>query len=280
MQNTAHIKTDNIDPLMRDIKQYPRLTRDQEVQLYHEMHGQDTAKAEAAREKLICCNIRLVIKLAHDFKRYLSYSELVQEGCRGLVTAVDKYNPDINPRFSIGASNWIKNAMRKAILSNSRSVRVPSSQAQLAAKIAKTKHSFEASNGRLPNTEEISEAVGVSEYRVHSAEEADIRICSIDEQIDQDSATTFADQLAETIEPDDDVPEDMPDVMKDIHMLMNRMSDKDRFLLDKSYGLTCQAVPTEILAQETGMSIRCINGRLSAIYQHLHEVLKDKQYDL
>ena len=278
MQNTLHIKTDNIDAYMRDIEQYPRINREKEIELYNIMHGADPVAAANARETLITSNLRLPVRIAHDLKRYAPFADLVSEGNIGLTLAADKFDP-ARGRFSLCAGFWIKHQQRKYILAHSRSVRVPATQAQLAARIAKTKHSFEAAHGRTPTTEEISEILDISTYRVKSTEEADIRICSIDEQIDQDSPTTFADQLSETIDEADDSPEDMPDVMRDIHMLMGRMSDKDRFLLDRSYGLTCEAVPVEILAQETGMSVRCINGRMSSIYQHLHEVLKDKQYD-
>ena len=273
-----HIKTDNIDKLMRDIDKYPRLTHAEELELHKQMHGDDPVLAEAAREKMICCNIRLVIKIAHAFKKYMSFNDIISEGCLGLITAVDKFDPERAPKFSVCAGFWIKQNIRRAILSKTRTVAIPGGAAQRAARIARIKHRYEFQENREPTTTEIAEELGISEVRVESNKIADVSFCSLDEQVKEDAATTYEDMLIETIDEQDDTPEDMPDAITDLRRLIGLLPAKDQFLLTRSYGIGCTPVPIEILAQETGMSCRCINGRLYSLYQHLHEVMKDKHY--
>ena len=280
MTNTLHIKTSKIDQYMRDIEQYPRLTHQEERELYNLMHGDDPAKADAAREKLICCNLRLVVSLAHQFKRYkIEFNDLVQVGTQGLMLAADKFDPDRCEKFSIVAASWIKHSMRKNILDCSRTVRLPSGAAQLAARVARVRHAYEAEFGQLPTDEYVAEQLGVSVLRVQGTAVSEITIASMDEKVSEDSDTTFSDMICETVTNDDDTPSDMTDCLHDINTLIGRMSAKDQFLIKHSYGLGCESASIDILSQETGMSVRCIKGRLYSIYQHLNEVLHDKGYD-
>ena len=273
-----HIKTDNINAYMRDIEKYPRLTHQQERELWEQMHGDDPDKAAAARETLITSNLRLVVKLAHAYKRYYSFADLVQAGNCGLMLAVDKFNPDICSKLSVSAANWAKQSMRRLILANSKTVYVPAAMAQRAARIAKIKQRYEFNESRLPTTEEIAEELGISEQRVESNKIADVSFCSLDTPVEEGSATTYEDMLLETIDEHDDGPEDLPDAVTDLRRLIAKLPAKDQFLITRSYGIGCAPVPIEVLSQETGMCQRCINGRLYSLYQHLHEVMKDKNY--
>lgn len=280
MTNTLHIKTAKIDQFMKDIEQYPRLTHKEERELYDYMHGNNQDKADAAREKLICCNLRLVVSLAHQFKRYnIEFNDLVQAGTLGLMTAADKFDPDRCDKFSIVAASWIKQNMRKTLLAQSRTIRIPDGESQLAARVAKVRHAYEAEFGEIPSDEYVAQRLGVTVLRVQGTNAAEINIASMNEKVNEDSDTTFSEMLSETITDDDDTPSDMADCLHDIHYLIGKMSAKDQFIIKHSYGIGCESASIEILAQETGMSVRCIKGRLYSIYQHLNEVLHDKGYD-
>ena len=275
-----HIRTDNITAYMNEVESYPRISNERERELYNLMHGDDKQAADEARNELITSNLRLVVKLSHDYKRFgQAFSDIVQEGNLGLIAAADKFNPDICPKFSVVAAWWIKQRIRKSILSQTRTVRVPDGACQLSAKVAKTRHAYEATFGETPTNEELAELVGVSVKRIEGAAIADVSICSIDEKVNDDSDTTFEDMLIETMDDSNDEPEDMNDALYDLRSLIKRLPAKDQFLLKNSYGIDCPVVPIELLAQETAMSPRCIRGRLYNIYRHLHEVMKDKRYD-
>lgn len=279
MTTALHIKTDNITAFMKEAESYPRISHERERELYNLMHGTDTVAAEAAREELICANLRLVVKISHCFKRYAPFSDLVSEGCIGLVTAADKFDPEKCEKFSIVAALWIKQAQRKFILGHTRTIRLPDGAAQLASRIARVRHAYEAEFAELPTDEYVAEQLGVTTRRVEGAAVAEISIASMNEKINEDSDTTFEDMIGETLENEEDCYSDKEECMHDIHSLISRMNDMDRFLITRSHGIDCEAVPIELLSQETGMCQRCIRGRLYSIYQHLNEVLRDKGYD-
>lgn len=275
---TEHLKVDNIDQFMSDIEKYPRLTHEQERELGAQMHGSDPEKAAAARETLITSNLRLVVKVAHQFKKYIPLKDAVQEGCLGLMMAVDKFDPDRCSKLSVVVGLWCKQCIRKAILSKSRNVRVPGTASQRAARIAKIKHRYEFQENRTPTNAEIAAELGISEQRVESNKIADIGFCSLDEKVSEDSAVTYEDMLIETIDDRDDAPEDMPDAIKDLRMLIYKLPDRDQFILTRSYGIGCEPVPVDVISQETGMCARNIQGRLYNLYRHLHAVMTDKSY--
>ena len=279
MATYMHVKTENITTYMKEVEAYPRITHERERELWEIMHGVDETAAKNAREELICANLKLAVRICHDFKRYAPFNDLVQVANIGLCTAADKFDPNKCDRFSVCAGLWCRQAIRKFILNTSRTVRLPSGAAQLAARVAKVRHAYEAEFGRLPTDDYVADQLGISVQRVQGTSVSEIAIASMDEQVNEDSATTFSDMISETVTNDDDTPSDMADCLNDIHTLIDRMSAKDQFLIKHSYGLGCESASIDVLAQETGMSIRCIKGRLYSIYQHLNEVLHDKGYD-
>ena len=125
------IRTENITSYMRDIKQIPLINRDKEAELSAMIHSDDDMQVLAARNELVCSNLRLVVKIAHDFKQYrLPFDDLVAEGNIGLIRAAEKFDPGKGAKFSCYAAWWIKQAMRKAIANQTRTIRVPGQCAQ------------------------------------------------------------------------------------------------------------------------------------------------------
>jgi DNA-directed RNA polymerase specialized sigma subunit len=148
----------------------------------------------------------------------------------------------------------------------------------MAATVAKRKHAFVAEFGREPTDAELSEILQLSAKRINGAHVADISIASLDDKVTEDDDTTFEDMLHEVIDDEDDTPADMPDAIRDVRALIKKLPDKDRFLLERTYGIGCDVVPIEVLMQETGMSMTCIRGRLHTLKRHLRSVLEDKRY--
>ena len=268
--------TDNIDAYMKDIEQYPRLTREQELELHKLMHGSDSEAAAAAREKLIVCNLRLVVKIAHDYKAYGELSELIQEGSKGLMIAADKFDPSRSPKFSLVASFWLKQTIRRYLTSNNRTVRIPGGMAQLAAKVAKTRNAFEAAHGRKPTDEELAEATGISLTRLDGARTADISLVSTNEKLDADSEVTFEEMLSEEDDSEQKRMAAKGSAIEHILSSMDNLADMDRFLIKSTYGIGCAPVAMDVLTTETGWCKQRIHGRLCQIYAKIREHVGDQ----
>lgn len=266
-----HIKVSNIDAYMQDIEQYPKLTQAQTLELYHLMHGPDQSARDAAREKLIVCNLRLVVKIAHDYKAYAELADLIQEGNKGLVIAADKFDPERSPKFSVVAASWVKQSLRRYLTSGKRTVRIPGGMAQLAAKVAKTRNAFEAEHGRMPTDEELATLSGISLARLNGARTADISMVSTNETLDSDSNVTFEEMMSQEDDTDQHQTYTRHQVIEQLLDSIDILTDMDKFLLRYTYGLGCEAVNLEVLSTETGWCQQRIRGRINTILQKLRE---------
>jgi len=274
MQQT---KLDNIDRFMKDIEQYPRLTVAQEVELHRIMHGDDQDAAAAAREKLIVSNLRLVVSICHSYTKYkIGLADLVQIGAQGLITAVDKYDPTRCENLAAVGGWWIRQHLRRALTSHSRTVRIPGGMAQLAAKVAKTRNAFEAAHGRKPTDEELAEATGISLTRLEGARTADISLVSTNEKLDADSEVTFEEMLSEEDDSEQKRMAAKGSAIEHILSSMDNLSDMDRFLIKSTYGIGCEPVSMDVLTTETGWCKQRIHGRLCQIYKKIREHVGDQ----
>ncbi|MFA6292324.1 MAG: sigma-70 family RNA polymerase sigma factor, partial [Victivallales bacterium] len=130
-------KNDTMKVYMQDIGQISLVTKEEEVELAAKIHGTDMKLKEEARATLIKANLRLVVKIAHDFKGLgLPLLDLISEGNIGLMRAVEKFDPAKGAKFSSYAAWWIKQSMRRALANQSKTIRIP---VQSAGKINKIK---------------------------------------------------------------------------------------------------------------------------------------------
>jgi len=157
-----------LDPLqvyMREVQQHPLLTPEEEHQLAVEY--EQTGNVEAAA-KLVTSNLRLVVKLAYEYRRaYRNMMDLIQEGNIGLMQAVKRYDPYRGVKLSSYAAWWIRAYMLRYILNNHRMVKIGTTQAQrkLFFNLAKEKARLTAM-GIEPTHDEIAKSLNVDEKDV------------------------------------------------------------------------------------------------------------------
>jgi RNA polymerase primary sigma factor len=147
---------------------------------------------ESARTRLIERNLRLVIAVA---KRYahlgMDLADLVQEGNLGLIQAVERFDPERGVRFATYAVWWIRQAIRRALSSKSRIVRVPINRGQLARKAIRLGEELEGRMGRKPRRSELASELGVAECRLESALSAMSKVESFDALSIEDGSQTW-----------------------------------------------------------------------------------------
>ena len=127
------------------------------------------------REKhhFVLANIGLVFKLAHRHRaRGLGLHDLVQEGCLGLLRAVDMFDPDRGFRFSTYAVWWVRHAIGRAITDRSRTIRVPVHLSTLHLRMLREAPRLRKELGREPTRPELARACGVTEERIRLARKA------------------------------------------------------------------------------------------------------------
>jgi RNA polymerase sigma-32 factor len=159
------VKTDPLTAYMHEIRRYPLLSREEEHTLASEYT--QTRDPKIGR-RLITANLRLVVKIAHEYKRaYHNLLDLVQEGNLGLLQAVQKYDPHRGVKLSSYAAWWIRAYMLKFILNNWRLVKIGTTQAQrkLFFNLSKEREKLELA-GFVPTSKLLAERLNVPEQEV------------------------------------------------------------------------------------------------------------------
>ncbi|CAD5175385.1 unnamed protein product [Musa acuminata subsp. malaccensis] len=119
------------------------------------------------KDKMIKSNIRLVISIAKNYQGAgINLQDLVQEGCRGLVKGAEKFDASKGFKFSTYAHWWIKQAVRKSLSEQSRTIRLPFHMVEATYRVREAKKKLYSENGRHPDNEEVAEAAGLSMKRL------------------------------------------------------------------------------------------------------------------
>lgn len=268
------ILTEDISIYMRDIEAYPRISVKRETELaYCIKHGTDKERI-AARNELICSNLRLVVKIAHDFKRYkLGFADLVAEGNKGLLQAADRFDASKNVKFSCYAAWWIKQCMRKAIANDTRVIRIPSGSGQKLYKLQKLIAEYHSATGMYPTKEELAEISGMTIKTLNNLEGADIQMYSLDDLVKDDSNTTFGDMLANTIDDEAIHNSYVDNSMSVVMEHLGELSDKNRFIIERSFGIHGDQLSDVELSQEVGLTISGLHDRRKLILTMLKQRL-------
>ena len=154
---------DALQAYLSEIGEEDLLTAEQEHDLAKRIQKGDSE----ARDKMIKANLRLVVNIAKNYmNRGLSFADFIEEGNIGLLTAVERFDPDRGTRFSTYASWWIKRAMRKALLEKVKQIRVPASLIEKIARWKASSSEMYEETGKHPSHEEIAEKLGMSQRQL------------------------------------------------------------------------------------------------------------------
>ncbi len=189
--------------LFRSLKWTRMLTPEEEAHLFQRMQQGD----QKAREQLIEAHIRLVLSIAAQFtkKSIVPIEDLVQEGCLGLIRAVDRFDWRRGVRFSTYAVWWIRQYIVRAIAEHMRFIHLPFHLVETLGQIVVTSQRLAQELGRQPSTQEVAEAVGISPEQVGELMTFLSPPLSLDTPVDEEE-----DLVLEDIVPDPNVvsPED------------------------------------------------------------------------
>lgn len=144
---------------LSEIGYKPLLTFEEEISLSKAAHKGDTV----ARDKMINGNLRLVVKIARNYlHRGLLLSDLIEEGNLGLMRAVEKFNPSLGFRFSTYATWWIRQAIERAIMNQSRTVRLPIHMLKRITKCLSMVQRLANNEEHIPTISEVARALNES----------------------------------------------------------------------------------------------------------------------
>ena len=184
---------------LREIGQIPLLTPEQEIELAAKIKKGD----REARALMIRSNLRLVVKIAHDYANLgLPLLDLISEGNIGLMKAVERFDPAKGGKLSTYAAWWIKQSIKRALANQSKTIRLPVHLVDKISKMRRTAMRLQEELGREPTDDELGGELGISPSRVAQMRMAAIRPASLDAPIGDEDSNNFAevvqDEAADT----------------------------------------------------------------------------------
>ncbi len=248
---------------LAEINRIPLISHEEEYELALRAKSGD----RAAREKLLNANLRFVVSVAKKFRgQGLPLSDLINEGNIGLITALDKFEPEKGYHFISYAVWWIRQAIMKAISEKGRTVRLPLNRANELMQIQKAMktiiHDKETAD---PSIEEIAEATGLDSALVSDLLSISQDVVSIDSPVRRGEESDTA--LGEFIEDESDGPEKqvMDSALRaEVRSLLSTLSDKERDIIELRYGLS----------GEKPMSLKEIGERYSLTKERIRQIEK------
>jgi RNA polymerase primary sigma factor len=219
---------------LEEIGKVKLLTTDEEVDLAARIKKGD----KAAREQLIKANLRLVVKIAHEYENYgLPFLDLINEGNIGLMKAVERFDPAKGGKFSTYGSWWIKQSIKRALANQAKTIRLPVHVVAKIAHMRRASHELEKILGREPSNEEIADHLGIPVSRVSSMQTAAIRPASLDAPVGEDENNNFADVVADENAENPYEQLEEKTVMKMLGEMVAKLSDRERAILEYRFGL-------------------------------------------
>lgn len=219
---------------LKDVRKYPLLTAEQEKELTLKIKNGD----QSARTKLIESNLRLVIKIAKKYQgQGLELIDLIEEGNLGLMKAVDKFEPDMDCRFSTYATWWIRQAIERAIINQTRVIRIPVHVSDDIKRIYRETFEFFQEYKREPDIDELAERLDMKPDYVAKLIGYAKRTSSIDSPMSDEDNFSLGDTIEDdTVMPPDMVAENIDQLTK-VNKWVSMLDEKERKIIIMRYGL-------------------------------------------
>ena len=168
---------DDMSQFLREIRQYPRLTPEEEKTLARRCAAGD----EEAIRQMVNSNLRLVVSIAREYAgRGVALLDLIQEGSIGLLTAARKFDYTMDCRFSTYATKWIRQGVTRCLINHGSPIRVPLHTAEKMRAVAAAKNALTQETGQEPTTAQVARRCGLPEQRVKELMLLTPDVCSLD----------------------------------------------------------------------------------------------------
>src|ERR1041385_6935704 len=219
---------------LREIGQIPLLTPEQEIELAAKIKKGD----REARALMIRSNLRLVVKIAHDYANLgLPLLDLISEGNIGLMKAVERFDPAKGGKLSTYAAWWIKQSIKRALANQSKTIRLPVHIVDKLFHLRRAATRLEEVLGREPTDEELAADLDYPVARVKQLRRAAIRPTSLDAPIGDDESNHVADVVkdenADT--PYEQLEEKTNSAL--VHEMVGTLDAREQAILRQRFGL-------------------------------------------
>jgi RNA polymerase primary sigma factor len=230
----AAATTDALQLFLNEIRRYPLLTAQEEVELSKRIEQGDLE----AKERMINSNLRLVVSLAKKYQgQELSLLDLIQEGIFGLIRASEKFDWRKGYKFSTYATFWIRQAIQRGLANKARTIRIPVHIGQRERKIVRAERDLSAKLGREPTDDEIAAEAELPLEQVEEVRDAARTVTSLDRPVGEEGDTALGDLLEGGAPPvDQEVEVSLSEQL--LRRTIEDLPETERDVITLRFGLT------------------------------------------
>ncbi len=220
---------------LQEIAKTPLLTIAEEVTLARRIRRGN----KAARDHMIKANLRLVVKIAHDYENYgLPLLDLISEGNIGLIKAVGRFDPRKGGKLSTYAAWWIKQCMKRALANQSKTIRLPVHLIDKISKMRRAAMKLTEEFGREPTDEEVANELNISANKVAHLKSVSVHPASLDAPIGEEgTSSTFGEIVGDenAISPYENAREG--NLKSDLNRMIDSLETREAEILRLRFGL-------------------------------------------
>ncbi len=225
----------SINLYLQEIGQIPLLTPAQEVELAGRIKKGD----KAARDLMIKSNLRLVVKIAHDYSNFgLPLVDLISEGNIGLIKAVERFDPRKGGKLSTYAAWWIKQSIKRALANQSKTIRLPVHLVDKIARMRKIIMQLTEEFGREPSDDEIAEEMQMPVNKVAHLKTVSVRPTSLDAPVGDDDDTNFGELVGDENAPTPYETLNDKTIRSDVADMLNQLDEREARIINLRFGLS------------------------------------------
>ncbi|MDR0674853.1 MAG: sigma-70 family RNA polymerase sigma factor [Mycoplasmataceae bacterium] len=286
--STSDKLTDNVKALLGVLGESKLLSHNEEIELAKLLVDADLENRRYARDKLVIANLRLVVKNVRIYlNRGLDLDDLFQEGCMGLMKAIEKFDYKLGNKFSTYATWWIRQAITRSIADHSKTIRVPVHMNELINQVIKKQSELANELGREPTIDELTEglggtAKGFNQQKVSQLKKIAVNPASIDKPVGDEKDNNFADFAVDNVSkrPDQHLDEDLLTDNFD-EFLKKNLTDREQDVIRMRFGITpyIQEYTLDEIAQKYGNTRERVRQIEAKALRKLKHPSKSKKFE-
>ncbi len=243
---------DPVRMYLKEIGRIPLLKREEEIMLAQKTEAGD----KRAKDKLTQSNLRLVVSIAKKYMgRGMSFLDLIQEGNKGLIRAVEKYDWTKGYKFSTYATWWIRQAITRAIADQARTIRIPVHMVETINKLIRTQRKLMQDLGREPTDEEVGKELDLEPDRVREILKISQKTTSLETPIGDDEDSLLGDFIADEgqVSPYEATTKQL--MLENVEEVLATLTDREAKVLKMRFGLHgAKALTLEEVGREFGVT--------------------------
>jgi RNA polymerase primary sigma factor len=231
----APLERSNLQLYLQEIGKTPLLTVGEEVTLARRIRRGD----KEARDHMIRANLRLVVKIAMDYKLFgLPLLDLISEGNIGLIKAVERFDPRRGGKLSTYAAWWIRQSVKRALANQSKTIRLPVHLVDKISRMRKTSLRLSERLGRDPSDEELAAELQIPTSKIAHLKSVSVRPASLDAPVgDLPDSTTFGEIVGDenAVSPLEGLSE--KNRSADLHAMISSLDRREAEIIRFRFGL-------------------------------------------